>query len=110
MRLLERFEIFKGAILTESWQLASDEGRAGFHDEAPVVIKAYSPQYISNERIKMKINIKDFLVSEGKKVKLEKWPTQVKPLYHSKEIYKELLDKQREELSAQQQLHYASNR
>ena len=58
----------------------------------------------------MKINIKDFLVSEGKKVKLEKWPTQVKPVYHSKEIYKELLDKQREELSAQQQLHYASNR
>jgi polyphosphate kinase 2 (PPK2 family) len=63
-----------------------------------------------NERIKMKINITDFLVSEGKKVDLEKWPTKVKPVYHSKEKYKSLLDKQREELSDQQQLHYASNR
>ena len=58
----------------------------------------------------MKIDIEDFRVNEGKKVKLEKWPTQVKPVYHSKDIYKELLDKQREELSAQQQLHYAANR
>jgi PPK2 family polyphosphate:nucleotide phosphotransferase len=63
-----------------------------------------------NERIKMKINITDFLVSEGTKVNLEKWPTKVKPVYHSKEKYKSLLDKQREELSDQQQLHYASNR
>ena len=58
----------------------------------------------------MKINIKDFRVPQGKKVKLDKWPTQVKPVYQSKKEYKELLGKQVEELSAQQQLQYASNR
>jgi len=58
----------------------------------------------------MKINIKDFRVAEGKKVKLDKWPTRVKPVYKSKKKYKELLEKQVEELSEQQQLHYASNR
>src|SRR5450756_1268119 len=63
----------------------------------------------TTERIKMKINVKDFRVPAGKKVKLEKWPTLVKPVYQSKEKYKELLGKQVEELSAQQQLHYASN-
>jgi PPK2 family polyphosphate:nucleotide phosphotransferase len=58
----------------------------------------------------VKINIKDFRVPAGKKVNLDKWPTLVKPIYSSKKIYKELLGKQVEELSEQQQLHYASNR
>jgi PPK2 family polyphosphate:nucleotide phosphotransferase len=58
----------------------------------------------------MKINVKDFRVPAGKKVKLEKWPTLVKPVYQSKKKYKELLGKQVEELSAQQQLQYASNK
>uniref|UniRef100_E6QVY4 Putative polyphosphate kinase n=1 Tax=mine drainage metagenome TaxID=410659 RepID=E6QVY4_9ZZZZ len=57
----------------------------------------------------MKIDIKDFRVPQGKKVKLEKWPTLVKPIYQSKKQYRELLARQVEELSAQQQLHYASN-
>lgn len=57
----------------------------------------------------MKINTKDFRVAEGKKVKLDKWPTRVKPVYKSKKEYKALLAKQVEELSAQQQLHYASD-
>jgi PPK2 family polyphosphate:nucleotide phosphotransferase len=57
----------------------------------------------------MKINIKDFRVSAGEKVKLNKWPTQVKPIYQSEKKYKELLKKQVEELSAYQQLQYASN-
>ena len=57
----------------------------------------------------MKINTKDFRVSVGKKVKLEKWPTRVKPVYQSKKEYKALLEKQVEELSQQQQLQYASN-
>lgn len=57
----------------------------------------------------MKINIKDFRVPEGKKVKLDKWPTQVKPVYKSKKEYKKLLAKQVDELSEQQQLHYASD-
>ena len=58
----------------------------------------------------MKIDIKDFRVPQGKKVKLEEWPTLVKPVYQSKKKYEELLAKQVEELSGQQQLHYASNR
>ena len=57
----------------------------------------------------MKINIKDFRVSAGEKVRLNKWPTQVKPIYQSEKIYKELLKKQVEELSAYQQLQYAAN-
>jgi PPK2 family polyphosphate:nucleotide phosphotransferase len=61
------------------------------------------------ERIKMKINIRDFCVQAGKNVKLEKWPTQVQQVYQSKKEYKALLEKQVEELSAQQQLQYASD-
>jgi PPK2 family polyphosphate:nucleotide phosphotransferase len=57
----------------------------------------------------MKINIKNFRVAEGKKVKLDKWSTLVKPVYKSKKKYEELLAKQVEELSGQQQLLYASN-
>lgn len=57
----------------------------------------------------MKINIKEFRVPTGKKVRLDKWPTRVKPAYKSKKKYKKLLEKQVEELSEQQQLHYASN-
>ena len=57
----------------------------------------------------MKINIKDFCVPQGKKVNLEKWPTLVKPVYQSKKMYRELLANHVDELSAQQQLHYASN-
>ncbi|MCG6934115.1 MAG: polyphosphate kinase 2 family protein [Gallionella sp.] len=57
----------------------------------------------------MKIDIKDFRVAQGKKVNLDKWPTRVKPVYRSKKKYRELLKEQVEELSKQQQLHYASN-
>jgi len=58
----------------------------------------------------MNIDIKDFQVPAGKKVNLDKWPTKVKPVYKSKKEYREVLEKQVEELSEQQQLHYASNR
>lgn len=58
----------------------------------------------------MKINSKDFRVSEGEKVKLKKWPTRVPPVYRSKEQYEQLLREQVHELSALQQLHYASDR
>jgi PPK2 family polyphosphate:nucleotide phosphotransferase len=57
----------------------------------------------------MKIDVKDFRVDAGKKVRLDKWPTQVKPVYKSKKEYKAMLAKQVEELSEQQQLHYASD-
>jgi PPK2 family polyphosphate:nucleotide phosphotransferase len=58
----------------------------------------------------MKINSKDFQVQEGEKVNLKKWPTLVNPFYKSKEQYHNLLGEQVGELSALQQLHYASNR
>uniref|UniRef100_E6PTV2 Putative polyphosphate kinase n=1 Tax=mine drainage metagenome TaxID=410659 RepID=E6PTV2_9ZZZZ len=49
-------------------------------------------------------------MQEGKKVKLKKWPTVVKPVYQSKEQYQKLLAEHVAQLSALQQLHYASNR
>ncbi len=58
----------------------------------------------------MKIKSKNFRVPQGEKVKLNKWPTLIKPAYHSKAQYKELLKDQVDELSTLQQLHYASNR
>jgi len=65
---------------------------------------------MTSERTEMKIKSRDFQVQEGKKVNLKKWPTRVKPLYKSKEQYQKLLEDQVSELSALQQLHYASNR
>jgi PPK2 family polyphosphate:nucleotide phosphotransferase len=61
-------------------------------------------------RIKMKINSKDFRVRPGAKVKLKEWPTKVKPFCKSKKQYEKVLEAHVEELSALQQLHYASNR
>lgn len=58
----------------------------------------------------MKINIKNYQVQEGDKVNLKKWPTLVKPICQSGEEYRKKLAQQVEELSALQQLHYASNR
>ena len=46
----------------------------------------------------------------GSKIKLKEWPTKVKPFCKSKKQYKKLLEAYVEELSALQQLHYASNR
>src|SRR5271168_2090172 len=57
----------------------------------------------------MTINSKNFRVA-GKKAKLSKWPTIVKPFCKSKEQYQELLAEHVEKLSSLQQLHYASNR
>jgi PPK2 family polyphosphate:nucleotide phosphotransferase len=62
------------------------------------------------EGVKMKINSADFMVSEGAEVKLRKWPTEIKPAYKSKEQYQTLLAGHVAELSALQQLLYASNR
>ena len=45
----------------------------------------------------------------GRKVKLGQWPTVVKPICESKKAYSKLLKEHVEELSALQQLHYASN-
>src|SRR5271165_4375267 len=58
----------------------------------------------------MKINVKRFRVQPEGNVKLAEWPTLIKPFCTTKEEYQALLDKNREELSSLQQLHYASNR
>ena len=58
----------------------------------------------------MKIHSRDFRVAEGDEVDLEKWPTNVDPVYKSKDQYKKILDEHVAQLSALQQLHYASNR
>ena len=58
----------------------------------------------------MKINSKDFRVRPGAKIKLKEWPTKVKPFCKSKKQYKKFLEAHVEELSALQQLHYASIR
>ena len=57
-----------------------------------------------------KINPDDFRVRAGKKVDLDKWPTKVKPAYHSKEEFEKLHSNHIEKLSALQSLLYASNR
>jgi PPK2 family polyphosphate:nucleotide phosphotransferase len=62
------------------------------------------------EKSKTKISSEDFRVPSGKKVKLNEWPTRVKPFCETKERYKDLLEEHIEELSSLQQLHYASNR
>jgi len=58
----------------------------------------------------MEIDLHAFRVREGRKIDLEKWPTRTEPFYSSKKSYKKLLKAQVEELSALQQLHYASDR
>ena len=57
----------------------------------------------------MKINAKRFRVPPGAKVRLAKWPTLIQPLCETKEEYEDLLNKNRDELSTLQRLHYASN-
>jgi len=58
----------------------------------------------------MKIKSKYFRVREGDEVDLKRWPTLIAPAYNSKEQYAELLKEHVEQLSAMQQLQYASNR
>jgi len=58
---------------------------------------------------KMTINSKDFRLQEGDGVNLRKWPTNVDPVYKSKERYHKLLQEHVAQLSSQQQLLWASN-
>jgi PPK2 family polyphosphate:nucleotide phosphotransferase len=57
----------------------------------------------------MKIKTAAFRVGEGEKVKLKQWPTKVRPCYHSKEHYQEILTGHVQELSRQQGRLYADN-
>jgi PPK2 family polyphosphate:nucleotide phosphotransferase len=57
----------------------------------------------------MKIDVRDFRLAEGEKLKLHKWPTRIKPVYRSKDDYKAQLEDHVARLSARQQLLYASD-
>jgi PPK2 family polyphosphate:nucleotide phosphotransferase len=58
----------------------------------------------------MKIHPDDFRVAEGKSVRLGKWPTQIKPVYKSKDDYQEMLRDHVQQLDGLQRRLYASNR
>lgn len=58
----------------------------------------------------MKIDSEDFRVKAGKKVRLDEWPTAVKPFYNSKDHYQKLLAEQVDDLDSLQRLLYAHNR
>ncbi len=58
----------------------------------------------------MKISTEEFRVREGDDVDLDKWPTQGKPTYKSKDDYKAILEDHVAQLSDLQRMHYASNR
>ena len=57
----------------------------------------------------MNINSKNFRVKADEKVKLKEWPTREEPYYQSKEEYQQILIEHTQELSAQQNILYASN-
>ncbi|WP_019554384.1 ADP-polyphosphate phosphotransferase [Propionispira raffinosivorans] len=52
----------------------------------------------------MKIDSKDFRVPKNAKIKLKKWPTEVKPCFESKEEYQNILENHVHELSDWQRL------
>jgi PPK2 family polyphosphate:nucleotide phosphotransferase len=60
--------------------------------------------------VPVKIRSKDFRVPAGKDVDLGRWPTRVEPVYASKEDYHALLADHVAQLSAQQELLFASDR
>jgi PPK2 family polyphosphate:nucleotide phosphotransferase len=58
----------------------------------------------------MTIDSKSYQVPPGKKLDLSKWPTAGPTLTKSKKHYQKMLEEHVKDLSALQQLHYASNR
>jgi PPK2 family polyphosphate:nucleotide phosphotransferase len=56
------------------------------------------------------IDTSAYRVPEGSKVKLHKWRTLTKPVYDSKDGYRQLLEEHVAKLSSLQERHYASNR
>ncbi|MGQ7870807.1 ADP-polyphosphate phosphotransferase [Sunxiuqinia sp. sy24] len=58
----------------------------------------------------MKIKSNEFRVKPGEQVKLKGYPTRVEPFFKSKKQYEKFLEKQVEEISKLQRLHYASGR
>jgi PPK2 family polyphosphate:nucleotide phosphotransferase len=58
----------------------------------------------------MLIKSSGFRVNERVKIDLKKWPTLVQPAYRTNRSYRDMLSEHVKELSAQQELLYASNR
>jgi len=58
----------------------------------------------------MHIKSADYRVGAGTKVDLKKWPTAVRPAYQTDRQYRDMLSTHVKQLSAQQELLYASNR
>jgi PPK2 family polyphosphate:nucleotide phosphotransferase len=58
----------------------------------------------------MKVDIEKYRIPEGKKVKLKDWPTEEKPIFGSKEQYKEALEKQVKEMDDLHQLLYGADK
>ncbi len=57
----------------------------------------------------MKIETKEYLVREGKKVKLADWPTRAKSICGTKDEYKQTLEQHVKQLSEMQELLYGAN-
>src|SRR5476649_2132126 len=57
----------------------------------------------------MKIDPKDFRIPAGKQIRLNKWATDIGPLYKSEKDYKKCLEEDTKKLGALQQLLYASD-
>src|SRR5580692_12312423 len=57
----------------------------------------------------MNIDLEDFRVRGGSRIRLKRWATDIAPLYKSEKQYKKFLAADVEELSALQRLLYASN-
>jgi PPK2 family polyphosphate:nucleotide phosphotransferase len=58
----------------------------------------------------MKIDLEDFRVRAGRRIRLKRWATRTKPLYKSEKHYRELLRRDVEELSELQRLIFASSK
>src|SRR5271170_27152 len=80
------------------------------HGREDAIPKCTDPCGQQRQKDGMKISLKDFRVREGDEVDLRKWPTNVEPVYKSKEHYQKLLAEHVAKLSSLQQLLYASNR
>jgi len=59
---------------------------------------------------RMKIDSDDFRVRSGKRVKLKRWPTDVKAYFDSKQHYESLLEEHTHKLSVLQSMLYAQDR
>ena len=59
---------------------------------------------------RMKIDSDDFRVRSGKRVKLKRWPTDVKAYFNSKQQYESLLEEHTHKLSVLQSMLYAQDR